>query len=337
MVSTAIKVEVSPSSLASCRKCGGHIPKDTLRIKHLEYGKRKRWYHLMCFRPISKEPLRLDWDVTVCGRIGEEQREQLRQWVEVWNQQYVSTVEKVPAQYLAKAVQTCHTPLRRLLLEVFQYLSVRETELLVGLTCKAWFHVSRDSEHWKSRYLQEFKPVTMDADMCYRTQYLVYYRGSCWNCQKFLSLRDIEMMCPLHKRPLCKTCKDQPICHLVDIGHYVTWHSISPSLLKYLEIPMFKLEGTKKAYKADTIDRVIAYGLCRRAKLVNSLLERHSEDISPALIEEIRTFEVEAKYKSDFSAGVLMKFLGKCEENEDFERSVQTFARKLSNTPTNYL
>ena len=276
----------------------------------------------------------MDWDIKVCGDVSEEQREDLRQWVQAWNQQYVSTVETVPAQYLAQAVQTSSTPLRRLLLEVFQYLSTKEVELLVGLTCKAWFHVSRDSEYWKTRFMQEFQPETTEALGCFRAQFLICHRGSCWHCKEFLSLDSIELMCPLHRRPLCKACKDEPVCSLMDVERYILLHDISPSLPKYLEIPTFKLEGVKRAYKEIAIDRFTVYASRRREKLVNCLLERHSKEISPAVIEGIRTFGVEAEYRRIISTSPLMKFLGKCDEKENFQRSVQALARQFADTGT---
>ena len=327
MVCTQITVEVSPSSLAACRKCHCRIPVNTLRFKHKEYGKPKRWYHMSCFRPLKPGPLNSDLDVVVYGNWNEEQLNELRQWVQAWNQQYVSTVEKIPAQYLAQAVQTSSTPLRRLLLEVFQYLYTREVELLVGLTCKAWFHVSRDSEYWKTRFMQEFQPATTKADTCYRAQYLACFKGSCWSCHKFLPLAEIELMCPVHKRPLCSSCKDKPECQLIELNRLLYWHRISPSLPKYLNIPVFKVKGIKVVYKETALASFIFYANHRRNQLLNLLTEKYEETISPAIIERIRTFDTETRYRRETESFTvkLSRFLGRNAAKELFEATVHSF------------
>jgi len=54
--------------------------------------------------------LTLNIDIEFSGEMDKKQLNELRQWVQAWNQQYVSTVEKIPAQYLAQAVNLQHSP-----------------------------------------------------------------------------------------------------------------------------------------------------------------------------------------------------------------------------------
>lgn len=48
--------------------------------------------------------------------------------------------------YFSQAVRTSSTPLRRLLLTVYEYLTGRDVEVRVALVCKAWYNVSNDPE-----------------------------------------------------------------------------------------------------------------------------------------------------------------------------------------------
>ena len=61
-------------------------------------------------------------------------------------------------------METTSSPLRRLLLETFQYLELREIEQVVAFVCKQWFHITRDNELWKARYLTLPNPSDRKED-----------------------------------------------------------------------------------------------------------------------------------------------------------------------------
>ena len=150
-------LECSPSSLTYCAVCNKQILKGTIRRTVKPYGQDAKYWHLTCYKPKTIVPM-ISPNLKL-GKLSEDAREEVRKWTETWNQQFQTTEEQVPMQYLTKAVATVSTNARRKLLEVFQYLPVGSLEAGAALACKEWFHVSRDPELWKVRYVLSFHPT----------------------------------------------------------------------------------------------------------------------------------------------------------------------------------
>jgi len=293
------------------------------------------YFHLRCYRPLEQCPVLFETDVELKGVEHEKDVERVKAWVSKWNQRFTIDESKVPTQYLAQAVQTSSTPLRRLLLEVFQYLSTKEVELLVGLTCKAWFHESRDSEYWKTRFMQEFQPETTEAASCYRAKFIANYKGSCWSCKQVLSLEEIELKCPLHKRPLCKACsQDKPECWVVSLHSFVHSRSIHPSLPAYLDIRTFMQKRTKKCYYLDMVGKLTQYAEKRRVLLLDVIDRDYSTAVSAKLTTQIRQFDIALLYKS-FDYGfarldfILADYFGRNESKEILSESIRDTIKRL--------
>ena len=291
-------------------------------------------FHLRCFHLNQTRPLLIDTDVELRGVEKEQDVERVKAWVRKWNQRFTIDESKVPTQYLAKAVQTSSTPLRRLLLEVFQYLSMREVEMLVGLTCKAWFHVSRDSEYWKTRYLLEFQPATTEIDVCYRAKFIAGRMSSCWHCNRFLSLSKIELMCPIRKRPLCIACISTPECRLIPLRYYVSSRNLQTSLPKYLHFSIFLYNGAKTCYLSDANQLMMPYAKRRKALLMHTLAADFASELAKETIVQIEKMSIERIYNaSGVSSDKLMRavrtFLGRNEAKEDLTKNVRKLIQVL--------
>ena len=136
-----LAVEVCPTSVTSCNLCAAPILKGTLRVKAAVRYAAAEYYHLNCWKPLIIAPLSIN-AFYLQGHPTQLRKAEVEAWVDHWNQQFAVQEEAVLAQFLRKAVSTASTPLRRLLLEVLQWLAVSEVETGVALVCKTWHHFS---------------------------------------------------------------------------------------------------------------------------------------------------------------------------------------------------
>lgn len=185
----------------------------------------------------------------------------------------------------------------------------------MALTCKKWFEVSRDSELWKSRFLLQFKPISTEADACYRRKFIAYQKGNCWSCKTFLPLEDIELICPIRKRPLCKDCsEDNPACFIESV------HS-------FIGIRVFVYQRVKKCYKAEFAGKMIIYAEKRRALLLDMIERDYSNGISAGLKAETGDFGIIDLYGSGEygfrNLGYLLAgYFGRNESREDLKATI---------------
>lgn len=137
-----MEVEKCPSKQTTCVKCGNRIGIGSLRVKKNLLSK---YFHLSCYKPGDPRAVDMNKHVRLKRITEEKDVEKVRKWVEKWNSQFIVKEEALPVQFKSKAVETTSRPLRRLLLETFQYLELKEIEQLVAFTCKEWFHITRDN------------------------------------------------------------------------------------------------------------------------------------------------------------------------------------------------
>lgn len=306
-------LDVCPSRLTHCEICNSPILLGALRvIKHRMYS-RSLYYHLACWRPDPVIPLTLSalctWKIKDRERLIEVEK-----WVQDWNQQFEMKEERVLAQYLGKAVSTAGTPLRRLLLEVFEYCTMTEIETTVAYACKAWFHVSRDEEYWKTRFIADFHPSETNAQCDYRRKYIVYLQGSCWHCCKLLEMKEILFKCNYYKRPLCKACAELPECHIKSVNEYSNYHYVTMATIARLSVPFFVFQKAKSSYMLLFQRYLLPWATARRQDLIKALDSEFSGRLQPEERRIIEDFDLGKYYGESYRrvAGVEKSLVEYC-------------------------
>ena len=149
-MSRHLTVDKSSSSASLCLTCKHRIASGLLRVTKYTQGLRAKQYHLACFRPAEPVPVSLSKHVTYRRLSEERDIQQLRDWVDRWNRQFTA-----PASSVSR-VNSAVGPVRRLLLEVFQYLDLKDLELVAALICRDWLQITRDNDLWRPHYLSSF-------------------------------------------------------------------------------------------------------------------------------------------------------------------------------------
>ena len=329
-------IHPSPTAKTRCTQCKTDIKKGHLRADVHKYMAGIDYYHLACYTHTGLTPLNAD---KVTGKRVQEDRDKavIREWVETWNRQFSAKEEEVPVQFLQKAVVTASTPLRRLLLEVFQYLTMPELETNVALSCKAWFHVSRDEEFWRSRVLSQFEPAETEAQGNYRRKYIAYWQGSCWHCKLVPSIDQICMKCPYFKRPLCTACASIPDLKIWSFRKYSREVLFSYGLLQELNVASFQYRKALSSYLYMIKEKVVPYVEAQKAKLVREIeAQGLAVETTLRLARDVENFNSDLYYdgnkqKSWKLRSTLAEFLGakttKQRWNGEVARLLQTLNR----------
>ena len=331
-----VRVETNHSGPIRCRACCQTITNGNLQVVQRSTKFGIRVVHLSCWRPETTQPYKADW-FFVMDVEARDKRGELVAWVNKWNSQFETKEEHVPAQYLTKSVMTTETPLKRLLLEVFQYLTVTDTETKVAYTCKAWFHVTRDEEFWRTRFMLEFNPSQTEQQGNYRRKFIAYRLGSCWHCKKLLSLPEISQRCPIFNQPLCKTCSRSSDCRLVSFTTFTDRCKATPATLKHLQIPYFLKLGSKVSYLLLFKTKMQAYAEARRRLLIQYIDLNHPELLTISLKNELQNFNFEAFYATEWERNCqlskvekeLVQFCGLCGNRENVRKNVEMFVKQV--------
>jgi len=327
-----LMLEVCPTGLTTCHSCTAPVLKGTLRFKLVSEVRfvKTVYYHLTCWKPRNLEPLSADsfWykDEKAKERVGE-----VVAWVKDWNEQFITKEETVPAQFLQKTVNTTGTPLRRLLLEVFQWLNTSEIETIVAVCCKAWYHVSREEEFWRTRYVAELHPTETATEGDYRRKYIAYVKGTCWHCKSFLTLHEVYMRCPFFQRNLCKTCSNTPECQITSLNRYSERQNVSMELLKELNIPTFEFRSKPGNYMLVIAAKVVPFIQEQKTRLLRTIEELEGTAGKRAIVEK---FEVEAYYEGRSQAftmadRLIAKCLGRKRSEKNWTSNVKGLLTRL--------
>ena len=282
-----------------------------------------------CYSPAERQVVLFKEHVTLHKISREEDLERVKLWLSRWNRQFLVSEETLPLQYKSKAVKSTSSPNRRLLLEVFQYLNSREVELTVAFTCKAWFHTTRDNELWKTRYLAQFPSSAAHRKPNYRTQFIVWNRRCCWLCGCFVQLDSLQLLCPLHARPLCMKCAQTEQGRIVPLNSYFNERHVTRALAARLNFPYFMYNSVKQNYASELGNIIIPYAEQRRKALLKALYSRPIR-MPQEWLGAIFNFDLQAFYKGREPlwmgiAGSMGVFCGKDDEKEDFAQNLLDF------------
>ena len=240
---------------------------------------------------------------------------------------------QVPAIYLQKAINTSETALRRPLLAIYAYLSIQEIETRAVHVCKAWYHVSKDPEHWKSRFISDIRPKETDSYSDYRRKYIFYMRAVCWHCNSTPPCDLVTPRSPLLNRPLCGKCAKKGKCRIETFVRYSRTHFVSLTVLSQLNIPNFDYFGRKSSYILYFRREVAVYASIRRAILLRTIEQEYSGRLDTAVKAAIEAFDLWSYYGQESPSpelpciNALVRFCGKCGRRE--EENVRIFLRNV--------
>lgn len=327
-------IRLSPTAQTRCATCKADIKKGEIRADVHKFMAGIDYYHLACYTHKGLTPLHSE---KIVGKNVKEDRDKatIKEWIDAWNRQFSAKEEEVPLQFLQKTVVTTSTPLRRLLLEVFQYLSMSEIEAKVALSCKDWFHVSRDDEFWRSRVISDFNPAETEAQGNYRRKYIAYWQGACWKCKVIPSLDNVFFKCPYFKRPLCKACASFRDMKIYSFSRYSDEMRFSYARMQELHICNFQYRRAMSSYLYMILEKVVPYVEEQKAKLIQEIqtLGLSTEKILK-LINEVESFVSEEYYIGDTRKRgarnyALPEFLGAKRKEERWSREVARLIEKL--------
>jgi len=288
---------------------------------------------MACYEPEEAQPIDFHRNVRLKKHVKGDV-ETVKQWVEQWNGRFQVREETLPAQFRSKRVETTGSPLRRLLLETFQYLELREIEQLVAFVCKEWFHVTRDNELWKTIYLAEFQPSDTSEEGNYRTKFVVQSQECCWLCRKVVSSQEIKLICPVRKRPLCRVCANTDDGCIVTLNSYFNSRKIAYTLVARLGFRHFIYDRFKQNYLTDLAETILPYAEQRKQALLAALQPLCPSKVSEEVLHVIATSNLRDFYMEKHPGygsvvWALGVFCGLDDEKERFEENVTDFLSLL--------
>ena len=314
-----------------CQVCQTRISEGTLQVD--TEARKPQFFHLTCWRPEPARPVNLR---TMLRSVRAGQlRTEVKLWVREWNRQFEVAEELVPVEFLRKAVVTVEPPLRRLLLAVAQFLTTAETETLVAYTCKAWFHVSRDEEFWKTRFTADYHPSETEAQADYRRKYIACVRASCWHCKKLPAAREVYQISPYFNRLICYRCDSLPICQIESFYSFINRCKVTKATLDGLNVPYFPYQGTlKSTYLLLYETKLLPYAEARRQLLLKTIESEYPDVLSYWEKDAIAGFDFGHFYiygRVEFLRGnffiALCKFCGRWGNQKNLKKSVEEFLR----------
>ena len=157
--------------------------------------------------------------------------------------------------------------------------------------------------------------------------------SSCWRCKTIPMLDNLEMICPLHKRPLCIICANLQECAIMQIDWFFKNKRVEPSLQHTLQLPTFTHSRQHKAYVSDLCTILVPYAQQRRQVLLQLITEKGVK-MQGNQIAFIGGFNFEHFYES-FSVYrkkeivALAGFCGRDAGREDLEQSFRAFTQEM--------
>lgn len=289
-------ITVAPNDQAPCGVCNEPFQTDQLRVTSHRYrGGACQVSHLPCFHPLSIAPIRID-DFELIGVTSQPHLEAIETWTYTWNLQFEVDEGQIPEKYLRKGVESNETPLRRTLLTVYEYLSVVEIETLAACVCRAWYHITRDQELWKLRFIREFNPVETELDGEYRRKYMAFERNRCWHCHRIPIVNEVKRKCKLEGKPLCVPCSRLRECRVVTLHSFSKQRNVPLKTLERLQVPYFEYYSGKSCYLHLIIERVLPHAEHRRSLLLQ-LLRTQYTDMKEEDLEMMAQFPLNEYYK----------------------------------------
>jgi len=323
-------LELAASRFTRCEACNQGIPRGTLRLTY--YRDKNIYYHLACWKPDPPAPVQLAflWNKALPG----EMKAEVASWVGSWNKQFGAVEEEVQKKYVGKAIATNSPSLRRLLLVVFQYLTIAETEAIVAYTCKDWLHVSRDGEFWKTRFIAEFRPSETEAQADYRRKYIAFMRVSCWHCKKLVQIEEIRFKCPHFQRPLCWTCSQQKDCAVESVASFLSSRKVTKATLEALAVPQFPYGRKQCSYSTLYRDKLQPHAEARRRLLLHTIDSHFPGRLRAGERRAIELFDFGQFYLGGTRGVVgveyqLARFCGRSGNRQSERRTAQLFLEDI--------
>ena len=254
---------------------------------------------------------------------------EIEKYVKEKNERLLCPKERLPSSLETKKVHTEPPAHRRLLIETFAFLSVMDCETAVALVCKAWLHVSRDQEAWKSRYITYFNPAVTVPEADYRSKYALDNRNSCWSCNKVCDAMTAFSTLVFGNRVVCSLCEELKECQMVDVLFFAQDAFMEKSTIKQLDFPKVKritIFSKSKTFPCNSYPKmmygpIVVYAEWRRRVLLSMLAANYSHLVSVA--DAVKKYDLSAWYRTRNSSGLtsvqmaLVKFCGKTKGNEE--------------------
>lgn len=294
-----MELQVGVGGLGKCTICG-----EELQGKELHLRLKGESYHLRCYRgPASS--------LAYATQLSTAQKGRINAWL----------LERAAPISTPTPVSSA---VRRVLLSVFSYLTILETEQS-ALVNHSFFYISRDNDLWQSRYTALYAPLSTQS-CAYRVLFKERREHTCWHCRKGISTR-INIHFRLNQ-PLCSLCAKLPSCRAISIDTYCQSKGIERSLAGSMLLPTFKMGKKDYGYVCELAQAFIAHAK-KRIDLLSSLLHQRGE------AEITKNAELEADlqaFYSDisdcgYSNEALLRFCGLDDRKESLERSVNEYIK----------
>ena len=315
-VSIRLLIEAAPTGVTTCKTCNKKIGEGEARVSFHRRCASTVVFHLYCFTPVVRVRVNLA-DLKV---VGTEIQEEVEEWVRDWNKQFELKGKDVEMMTV-KRVKTEAGRKKRILLEAFKFLDHITLIHLVTPICREWYHVSWEDELWR-----EFMHQVGFRGQGSRQEFLTIWMTSCAHCNTPLASEKRYMVCPLTYRPKCKRCFSNELYRPIRLSWARTEYSITPSMLKTLQVPVFLYDDQSCFYLYQARDKVISLRR-NHIQLVKSVLLQSADPVfDPDLLD------VYAKL-SDENILKLRRFMYRQSENEEQVLDFVFRCKKMTNFP----
>lgn len=102
----------------------------------------------------------------------------------------------------------------------------------------------------------------------YRSKFIAQNQSCCLKCHQHVDLKEIKLICPVRKRPLCRDCFQTNAGCLVTLNFYFQNRKIASTLVARLGFSHLIYDWFKRNYLFDLSDTMLPYAeQCKQALL----------------------------------------------------------------------
>lgn len=198
-------VEKTPSSVTVCIICSKGLRKGETRLTVRRYMNQAQYFHLNCCHLKFKQYIvKSDLNISLKG----EDLIFFYDWLNNWNKifyplDYTPISIKIPSQSL----NLVSSPKKRLFIEIFKFLPVRDILSSILLVNREFYQVSWSKELWQSLLIRDFNHKTIVENP--KEIYSEKFSLVCRECFK-LTIQSNFYRCPLLKKTFCNNCIKLP-------------------------------------------------------------------------------------------------------------------------------
>lgn len=259
-----IAMEDCTNRKATCQECTHPILPTHPRVRAAQ----RKYCHLNCYKPKYPVTILPESDVTNSLHSPENQA-LFSSWIHQWNVQFSPRdMSSLPSQTVPST-----SPINRLYLEIFKFLTHHEICLLAGRTCKEWLMYTWNQELWVDLIARDFQDERRDFEVSAREGYMRLRAETCLACCKRPQEGQIRVVCPLSQRPICSSCFQKPGSSVFKVHEYAKLMGISQDYMREACVPVYSYNSSHWVFSHQADLKIQQYRLKRRSEMLETLTQ----------------------------------------------------------------